>query len=292
VIEKRSPAGNNAMERAKEVRWFAIAALALVFGATGSGTQAQQAGGPPPPPPGAGDAIYGPGPGRGPGAMGRDAGTFFIGFEAGLGGKTVTGAPFSATFSTQTTQTLADGNQIQHSTTGTISRDSQGRTRRDLTLPSVGPWAASGKPAPHVVFINDPVAGVNYLLQPDQKSARKIVRPGQGRGRHGWRGGKPGPPQGDEAGPDVVTTSLGTKTINGVSADGTLYTRTIPPGAIGNGKPIVITTERWYSNDLQMVVLTKRSDPRAGETISQLADIQRSEPEATLFQVPADYTVK
>ena len=92
-----------------------------------------------------------------------------MGFEAGFGGKTVTGAPFSATFSTQTTQALADGNQIQRSTTGTIARDSQGRTRRDMTLPAIGAWGTSGQAAPHAVFINDSVAGTQYILQPDQK---------------------------------------------------------------------------------------------------------------------------
>ncbi len=81
-----------------------------------------------------------PPPGRhgGHGPMSDDA-MAFVGFEAGLAGKTVTGAPFSASFSTQTTQALADGNQIQHSATGTFARDSQGRTRRDITLPAIGP---------------------------------------------------------------------------------------------------------------------------------------------------------
>src|SRR5579872_2871492 len=88
----------------------------------------------------------------------------FEGFEAGFGGKTVTNAPFTATFSTQTSQTLNDGNQIQRTTTGTIARDSSGRTRRDLTLSAIGPWTASGKAAPHVVIINDPVAGVQFIL--------------------------------------------------------------------------------------------------------------------------------
>ena len=80
----------------------------------------------------------------------------FGGFEAGFGGKTVANAPFTATFSTQTSQALSDGNQIQRTTTGTFARDSAGRTRRDFTLSAIGPWAASGKSAPHVVIINDP----------------------------------------------------------------------------------------------------------------------------------------
>ena len=91
---------------------------------------------------------------------------------------------------------------------------------------------------------------------------------------------------------EVVTTSLGTQTIGGVSAEGTRYTRTIPVGEIGNAKPIVIVTERWYSPDLQMVVMTKRSDPRSGDSTFQMTNIQRQEPAATLFQVPSDYTVQ
>jgi hypothetical protein len=91
---------------------------------------------------------------------------------------------------------------------------------------------------------------------------------------------------------ETTTTSLGTQMINGVSAEGTRTTRTIPAGEIGNQKPIVITVEKWYSADLQETVLTKRSDPRMGETVRQLTNIQRTEPAATLFQVPSDYTVQ
>jgi hypothetical protein len=220
----------------------------------------------------------------------------FVGFEAGLGGKTVTGAPFSATFSTQSTQVLADGNQIQRNTTGTLARDGQGRTRRDMTLPAIGHWSTSGQTPPHVVFINDNVAATQYILDPDRKIARETQR-------HGKRGGGP-PPNAQFAPPNgtprqnnrnnnnVATTSLGTQTINGVQAEGTRVTRTIPAGTIGNANPIVLTTERWFSPDLHTVVMIKRTDPRRGETTFQLTNIQRQEPDASLFQVPSDYTVK
>ncbi len=69
-------------------------------------------------------------------------------------------------------------------------------------------------------------------------------------------------------------------------------TRTIPAGAIGNEVPIVITTETWYSPELKGLVMSKTDDPRMGETTYKLTDIQRSEPAASLFQVPDDYTVK
>jgi hypothetical protein len=215
---------------------------------------------------------------------------FFIGFEEGLGGKTVTGAPFSASFSTETKQVLADGNQIQRTSTGSLARDSQGRTRRDMTLPGIGPLANSNRVSPHVVMISDPVAGTQYVLEVDRKIARKMQlrqgKPGRdaaGRGARTFRG------EVDQS--HVASLSLGTQTISGVLAEGTRTTRTIPAGAIGNTNPIVITVERWYSPDLQTVVMMKRSDPRMGETTFQLTSIQRQEPDTSLFQVPADYTV-
>jgi hypothetical protein len=247
----------------------------------------------PAPPPGR-DVFYmrmGGGP-MGPDAMG------FVGFEGDLGGKTVTGSPFSATISTQTTQVLADGNHIDRMTSGTIARDSQGRTRRDMTLPAIGPWSTSGQAAPHVVFINDSVTGTQYILQPDKKVARKLQMQWM---HHGKRGAATAPgAQGDvhyeaagQVAPNSVsTTSIGTQTINGVQAEGTRTTRTIPAGAIGNANAIVITSERWYSADLQTVVLSKRSDPFTGETTFQLTNIQKQEPDASLFQVPSDYAVK
>ena len=211
----------------------------------------------------------------------------FVGFQAGLDDKVVTGAPFSATITTESKQTLADGNVIQRSSAGSLARDAQGRTRRDMTLPAFGPWAESGKPAPHIVSVNDPVAGSRTMLDVDTKTARVMPAPGRRNGEEKDRAGV------REAGQnDVVTTSLGTQTIGGVSAEGTRYTRTIPAGQIGNSKPIVIVTERWYSPDLQMVVMTKHSDPRMGDTSFTMSNIQRQEPAATLFQVPADYTVQ
>lgn len=268
---------------------ISAAALALAFFVAGGATRAQSKPAAPPPPPGEDvmyfDAEVGPGPMDPPEIIG------FVDVEAEPGGKAVAGAPFTASFSTQTSQALADGNHIQRSTTGTLARDSRGRTRRDMTLPAIGPWATSGKPA-QVSMINDPVAGTHYVLEPDKKIARQLGPHGGKRNRHkhGPLAGGPIGMKGDDA--NVTTTSLGAQTINGVSAEGTRTTRTIPAGAIGNEKPIVITVERWYSADLQTAVKTTRSDPRMGDTVMQLTEIKRAEPDASLFQVPADYTIK
>lgn len=262
----------------KLMKMLLMLAAAVLFANVGVRAQGDPSGPPP------------PGPGHDHGRMMAADEIGFLGFEAGLGGKTVTGAPFSATISTQSSQTLADGNQIQRSTTGSFARDSQGRTRREMTLPAIGPLAAAtGKIPPHATFISDPVAGVSYVLHEDKKTADQMPA-------HTWKGQKgPGPAfREDRAGRfqnEKTTTDLGTQNINGVSAQGTRVTRTIPAGEIGNAKAIVITTERWYSPELQMYVMIKRIDPMMGDVTYQLTNIQRAEPEASLFQVPADYTV-
>ena len=92
--------------------------------------------------------------------------------------------------------------------------------------------------------------------------------------------------------PKPVTESLGRQNVEGVEAEGTRTTITFPAGAMGNERPISIVSERWYSPELQIVVMTRHSDPRFGETSYRLTNINRSEPARTLFEVPSEYTLK
>jgi len=228
-----------------------------------------------------------PGP-RGPGFGGAE----LLGLEGMRGGKVVSGAPFSAVGTSQLKQTLTNGTHISRTTTVTIYRDSQGRERREVTLSGIGPLQASGQPA-RFIALSDPVASARYLLNPDKKVAHKMP---MGRGGKGPRGAG-GPRnfqkwQNGRQAANVQTESLGTQTISGVKAEGTRVTHTIPAGQIGNDKPLAIVFERWYSPDLQVVVMSKHSDPRFGETTFTLSNIQTKEPDAALFQVPSDYQVK
>jgi hypothetical protein len=131
------------------------------------------------------------------------------------------------------------------------------------------------------------------VLEPDQKVARQM--PGLG-GMKVRTGGGPGGnafyrqfKQSAEA--TAKTESLGPQTIEGVNTEWTRTTRTIPAGEIGNEKPITIVSQHWYSADLQMDVKSTHSDPRFGDTTYTLTKIQRTEPDASLFAVPSDYTV-
>jgi hypothetical protein len=89
-----------------------------------------------------------------------------------------------------------------------------------------------------------------------------------------------------------VTEDLGQQNIEGVTATGSRMTTTIPAGAIGNLQPIKVVLEQWVSPDLQVLVMTKHSDPRSGETTYRLQNIVRVDPDRSLFSVPADYTLK
>src|ERR1700733_7656341 len=114
----------------------------------------------------------GPGGPGGPGPFGDHV--ELMGFEGLHGGKAVKGAPFSATASTETTQTLPDGTSIHRTTTSALYRDSQGRSRSEVTLSGFGPLQASGKPRT-MITIADPVAGSRYTLDADQKVAHQMA---------------------------------------------------------------------------------------------------------------------
>jgi hypothetical protein len=91
---------------------------------------------------------------------------------------------------------------------------------------------------------------------------------------------------------NATTRDLGTREIEGVKAEGKLRSYEIPAGEVGNRNAIVVSDESWYSPELQVTLLSKHSDPRAGDTTYRVASLKREEPAAALFTVPSDYTVK
>jgi len=225
----------------------------------------------------------------------------FVGFEAGLGNQVVTGAPYTAQITSEFLQTLGGGNKIERKSTTTVYRDGQGRTRREQTLPAIGSYSASAE-APRAIFINDPVAGVTYVLDPVRKIARKTTRPniqpaprpgpGQPPGGNSVGGRIPLPRNARGRDANVTTESLGNQNIEGIPVQGTRVIRIVPAGTVGNQQPIRVTMERWYSPDLKLNLLVKNADPMRGTNTTTLTNIRRDEPAASLFQVPADYTVQ
>ncbi len=250
------------------------------------------------------------------------------GGEMGMSKNPVQGAPYSATMVNESVQTLADGNRIVQTNDGNIARDSLGRTRRDMPLPPLGNLSAAN--APHMVIIQDPVAQTTYSLNLTDKTAHKmglpplpplapnLAQPGgfstagvvtagiatAGIKMMATTGAAvrvpdalppPGPigtfflSKSEPA--ETTSEDLGFQTMEGVPVQGVRTTRTIAAGEIGNDKPIDIVTEVWTSPDLKTVVYSKRSDPRMGDQTFRLTNIVRSEPDASLFTIPADFKV-
>jgi hypothetical protein len=235
-------------------------------------------------------------------------------------GRVVKGMPYSAEMSTESIQTLGDGNRIVHRSAGRVYRDTDGRVRREEDR---GTNAS--------IMITDPVANKSFALDPTTRTARETpglrilngyftglqVLKGQkiemtpfsaiggGRGARGsatasgtqadttiviGRGGRGG--RTADAGSEAVEEPLPNRTIEGVVASGVRRTTTIPAGAVGNEQPIKIVSEEWTSVDLQVLVLTDLNDPRAGHSTYRLTNINRSNPDPALFKVPGDYTMQ
>ena len=233
--------------------------------------------------------------------------------------KVVKGAPYSATAITETLQTLSDGNQIMRKNEARLYRDSEGRTRLEQRLESLGQWIAAGE-APQMIHINDPVTGCYYILDPrsrtalkgadgddrtsalakelelaKQKARQEMSRQEAAQAETGNNSTAPANDDPNLRPKKKVarqTEALGKQIIEGIEVEGARATLTIFAGQIGNTLPIVIVDESWYSPELQAPVLTKRHDPRSGDTTYRLTNINRSEPARALFEVPADYTLK
>lgn len=229
-----------------------------------------------------------------------------LGAKGGFLAAAVKGAPYSAEEISETTQVLADGTRIHNESHTTVYRDSEGRVRRE---------------SPDTISIWDPVANASYFLNTKDQTYHQMplsvqffqgsiakdgavgvtMRVGGGMAGGGVMiapgGSLPLSPGNafvlrekmDRGGPPTPGESLGKQTIEGVAAEGTRHSNTIETGAIGNDRPIQVTSERWYSPDLQTVVLTKHNDPRTGEEVFRLININRGDPPASMFTVPAGY---
>ncbi|MGC1782082.1 MAG: hypothetical protein WA708_06155 [Acidobacteriaceae bacterium] len=232
--------------------------------------------------------------------------------------------PYQAYAVTELKQTLGNGSHIVQTTTAKVARDREGRTVRIQKLQTIGPWVSSATAQgknPVLTTIFDPVSRTHIDYTSERKVATEMTIPWPPRAMtFAFKGTPPqiqsfvagvGPStvHADTAGgeyfatghgvapqidgeTDEKTLSLGTKTIEGIHVIGTRVTTTIPKGAIGNDRDLVITHETWYSPELKLVVRSIHDDPRFGQTTYSLTNIQRREPDEALFQVPAGYMIE
>jgi hypothetical protein len=226
----------------------------------------------------------------------------------GPGPAVITGQPYSAQQEIQTIQTLSDGTHI---TSGlqkvTYYRDSLGRTRIERT-PAPMPGFLGSSPADEpLVFITitDPIAGYSYSFDSKSHTAHRSPLPVQiskglfpaasinlpAPGLVATVAARASSAQNPQFRPQISNESLGSKTIEGVLAEGHRTTTTWPVGAFGNDRPVTTVNEEWMSRELGMNVLNTTSDPRSGEATTRLLNISRAEPDPSLFEPPAGYEI-
>lgn len=208
----------------------------------------------------------------------------------------VTGCPFSAVLEITETQTLADGTHIQKRSKTLIYRDSWSRIRYESY--SFVPMDKEIPGPPSSVQIFDPVAGFTYWLTPkDAVAARSRLDFPAANQKANTQAQQsaarsPAPPQTQELKSSRVAEKLGTQLMEGLLVNGRRDTITIPAGAEGNDRPLVIVSEVWESSDVGVRLLWRNSDPRTGDREWRVTNLSRTEPDPSLFQVPPDYAMK
>jgi hypothetical protein len=228
---------------------------------------------------------------------------------------TIAGEPFSAEAQAQSTTVFSDGNRIVRTNTVRFFRDTQGRTRVERQMPSgafvtavkAGSSGATGTIVPaenRTIVIEDPVANEYITLVPMMKMASVLKYPAGRPPLHGAMSslvdtsapfgllglGMRLGADGGTTESSADTTSLGQKVINGILATGTRIVRVIPVGALGNEKPITSTLEEWKSAELGIPVQITETSSIGGQLTFNLQNVQRAEPDPSLFTVPSDYT--
>jgi hypothetical protein len=215
---------------------------------------------------------------------------------------TVAGQPYSADRVTEHTQTLTDGAHIdQKHEMSREYRDSEGRIRTERKLFN-GPRvpAIAKDELPTLVQIFDPVAGYSYTLDPRKLIAHPMALPPQasnlkpvqlGSGTMAPQNSSKAVGQRSFLQHKVKKEPLGTEMIDGVLVQGTRITVTTPTGVEGNDRPLARTCEHWRYEEMDLMLLSKCTDPRTGETTRRLDNFDRTEPDPVLFQIPPEYTV-
>ena len=240
------------------------------------------------------------------------------------------GAPYSAEAVTESTQVLADGNRINQKSVTRVYRDGEGRMRRE-ELNDAGTVVSVSivDPVAHTSYVLQPASRTAYrdhawiampavegmswgrgmIVSPDgERPAQtsqvrdrvKLEVEEVEKAKAAAALAPPPPPPASRmrvametaAAGNITRENLGQQNIEGVAATGTRATTTIAAGAIGNLQPIQVVSEQWFSPDLQVLVMTKHTDPRTGETTYRLQSIVRAEPDRSLFTVPPDYTLR
>ncbi len=190
--------------------------------------------------------------------------------------------PYSAVEEFSVARVLNDGTiaSWKRQSTAKVYQDSHGRRRRERPICSQLYEDAEAV----LVSIDDPVAGYEYDLDPQNRIAYRYSLKALKDSVPAADGNRPGPHM------EVTKEPLGSQSMEGFLAVGTRETRRlIREGARDNDRPITIVEEVWYSSEIRAVVLDKFIYEGFER---RLTKIDRAEPDISLFQPPADYKIE
>jgi hypothetical protein len=194
------------------------------------------------------------------------------------------GKPFAATARTTLTQVLPDGSKKTRTVEDRIARDSKGRIYQEQHLP----WTEDVNNPVYYVNIYDPVGKRRIHIDPQNHIF--MVSPIDRLRQTNYDPNDYLALKARRVGESVKNEKLGTKEIGGVKAWGRRTTHTFPPGTFGNPQRIVSIDECWYSAQMGVDALRRRSDPRSGEQLTELLNLTRTEPDPALFRAPRGYS--
>jgi hypothetical protein len=187
--------------------------------------------------------------------------------------------PYTAEIVQRFSETLPNGNQVVRKRRIVQMRDSQGRTRIE-NFSTDGPGCCENRNQPDVVNLYVPLQRQFIQLFPRTKKARVMTFPGTG----------PIPTHGDPNDKNIERQSLPGRTIHGIYSEGTRVTFLVPHND-GRATEVGCVKESWVSPEMKIAVLTKSGGTCSDGGITEIREIDRNEPDAALFEIPADYEV-
>jgi len=199
------------------------------------------------------------------------------------------GAPFTLTLQTEAVRTLYDGGTVTMVNQRKIARDATGKIYQErwFLVPKNGKIESKMT----TIQISDPNAHTHYncfMLEAKHVCELTTFAPST-TAVYKMEGPPPGPLPNDAG--TVIHEDLGKQLVSGVETTGTRDATIYNPGVFGNDRKVTVEREFWYSPQLGINLLSKRSDPRFGTQTFTVTNLILSEPDAKLFDLPEGFKV-
>jgi hypothetical protein len=196
-------------------------------------------------------------------------------------------APFNLMLAAEWSHPLATGGTFTLANERRIARDSKGRIYQERWL--LVPKGGDIKSEMNVFQLTDPERHTWYNCWTRKKVCDLFKYSDTTQATYQPRIGRSGPlPDGRGF---TQADDLGEGSLAGLETHGYRETVTFNPGTMGNDQPMIATREFWFSPQLAINLSSIVDNPQTGKQVFTVKDLSTSEPDPSLFAVPADYRV-